>query len=356
MMTSLLPRRHRRPAGDGRWSAAQLWATVRARRPTTSQTAVLYDHFTPFVLLQLEELGFCGRGEAKDFIADGAIELGGRLPLNTHGGQLGEAYIHGMNGIAEARPPGPRHLGQPGRRRRARARHRRHRRAHVGADARERTGVVSRWCRRSAGLSSRAAVAVVTGAGVGLGRAEALALGAAGAKVVVNDIGEAAQTVAAEIVAAGGEAVGVPGDIGDWDFATGLVRRAVDEYGGLNVLVNNAGVLRDRMIFSISADEWDTVHPGAPARARGDVPGGDGLLARAQQGDRRAAVGPHHQHGVRGVPVRLRRPAQLLGRQRWHRRADAGDRQRRGRYGSPRQRARPPRPHRDDRGDIPAGT
>jgi len=53
------------------------------------------------VLVQLEELGFCGRGEAKDFIKDGAIEVGGRLPINTHGGQLGEAYIHGMNGIAE---------------------------------------------------------------------------------------------------------------------------------------------------------------------------------------------------------------------------------------------------------------
>jgi acetyl-CoA acetyltransferase len=65
-------------------------------------TAVLYDHFTPYVLMQLEELGFCGRGEAPDFIANGAIELGGRLPLNPHGGQLGEAYIHGMNGIAEA--------------------------------------------------------------------------------------------------------------------------------------------------------------------------------------------------------------------------------------------------------------
>jgi acetyl-CoA acetyltransferase len=65
------------------------------------RTAILYDHFTPYVLMQLEELGFCGRGEARDFIADGAIEVGGRLPLNTHGGQLGEAYIHGMNGIAE---------------------------------------------------------------------------------------------------------------------------------------------------------------------------------------------------------------------------------------------------------------
>ncbi|RDI66122.1 lipid-transfer protein [Nocardia pseudobrasiliensis] len=79
----------------------QLWAQS-GLRPDDMQAAILYDHFTPFVLMQLEELGFCPRGEARHFIADGAIELGGRLPLNTHGGQLGEAYIHGMNGIAEA--------------------------------------------------------------------------------------------------------------------------------------------------------------------------------------------------------------------------------------------------------------
>ena len=109
------------------------------------------------------------------------------------------------------------------------------------------------------GSELEGAVAVVTGAGVGLGRAEALALAAAGAKVVVNDIGDGALAVAEEIAAAGGEAIGVPGDIGDWDFATSLVDRAVSTYGGLNVLVNNAGVLRDRMIFSISAEEWDTV-------------------------------------------------------------------------------------------------
>jgi len=53
------------------------------------------------VLYQLEELGFCAKGEAKDFVADGRIELGGALPINTHGGQLGEAYLHGLNGIAE---------------------------------------------------------------------------------------------------------------------------------------------------------------------------------------------------------------------------------------------------------------
>src|SRR3954469_5510153 len=81
--------------------AKQLWAQS-GLGPEDIQTAVVYDHFTPFVLQQLEEFGFCKRGEAKDFITDGAIELGGRLPLNTHGGQLGEAYLHGMNGIAEA--------------------------------------------------------------------------------------------------------------------------------------------------------------------------------------------------------------------------------------------------------------
>jgi acetyl-CoA acetyltransferase len=69
--------------------------------PEDVQTAVLYDHFTPFVLCQLEELGFCKFGEAKDYVRDGAIEIGGRLPVNTHGGQLGEGYLHGMNGIAE---------------------------------------------------------------------------------------------------------------------------------------------------------------------------------------------------------------------------------------------------------------
>ncbi|HZB71918.1 MAG TPA: lipid-transfer protein [Acidimicrobiales bacterium] len=80
--------------------ARQLWATA-GIGPADVQTAVIYDHFTPFVLTQLEEFGFCGRGEAKDFVKDGNIEIGGGLPVNTNGGQLGEAYIHGMNGIAE---------------------------------------------------------------------------------------------------------------------------------------------------------------------------------------------------------------------------------------------------------------
>lgn len=69
--------------------------------PEDIQTAIIYDHFTPYVLTQLEEYGFCERGEAKDFVRAGEHLMGGSLPINTHGGQLGEAYIHGMNGVAE---------------------------------------------------------------------------------------------------------------------------------------------------------------------------------------------------------------------------------------------------------------
>ncbi|MFP3989358.1 lipid-transfer protein [Streptomyces sp. E11-3] len=75
--------------------ARQLWRTS-GLTPGEIDVGILYDHFTPFVLMQLEEYGFCGRGEAADFVAAEG------LPLNTHGGQLGEAYLHGMNGVAEA--------------------------------------------------------------------------------------------------------------------------------------------------------------------------------------------------------------------------------------------------------------
>jgi acetyl-CoA acetyltransferase len=80
--------------------AKQLWQQSKLG-PDDIQTAVIYDHFTPFVLPQLEEFGFAKRGEAKEFIRAGHHARGGKMPINTHGGQLGEAYIHGMNGIAE---------------------------------------------------------------------------------------------------------------------------------------------------------------------------------------------------------------------------------------------------------------
>jgi acetyl-CoA acetyltransferase len=80
--------------------AEKLWRDS-GLEPSDIQTASLYDHFTPFVLVQLEELGFCGRGEAKDFATVENLSLGGTLPINTNGGLLGEAYMHGMNGITE---------------------------------------------------------------------------------------------------------------------------------------------------------------------------------------------------------------------------------------------------------------
>ncbi|MEU9091695.1 SDR family oxidoreductase [Streptomyces sp. NPDC048428] len=112
-------------------------------------------------------------------------------------------------------------------------------------------------------------VAVVTGAGRGLGRAHALALAAEGAKVVVNDLGVGldgsgsgtgpAQQVVKEIRAAGGEAVAHNGDIATSEGAASLVATALDSFGRLDTLVNNAGFLRDRMLVNLDEDDWDAV-------------------------------------------------------------------------------------------------
>ena len=109
-------------------------------------------------------------------------------------------------------------------------------------------------------LSLAGRAAIVTGAGNGLGRAEALALAAAGARRVLNDLaGADVHTVADEITAAGGQAVVCGGDIGEWATGERLVAAAVEHYGQLDILVNNAGVLRDRMVFGMSEQEWDLV-------------------------------------------------------------------------------------------------
>jgi NAD(P)-dependent dehydrogenase (short-subunit alcohol dehydrogenase family) len=112
-------------------------------------------------------------------------------------------------------------------------------------------------------------VAIVTGAGRGIGREYALMLAEHGAKVVVNDLGGArdgtggdagpAQDVVAEIAAGGGEAIANTDDISSWDGARSLIASAVDTFGCLDVVINNAGILRDRMVFSMSEDEWDAV-------------------------------------------------------------------------------------------------
>ena len=114
-------------------------------------------------------------------------------------------------------------------------------------------------------------VAIITGAGGGLGRQHALELGRRGALVVVNDLGGAvdgsgsdagaAQLVVDEIKAAGGDAAANTDDISSWDGAASLIQQAVDTFGGLDVLVNNAGILRDRMIFSMTEEEWERPMP-----------------------------------------------------------------------------------------------
>jgi len=112
-------------------------------------------------------------------------------------------------------------------------------------------------------------VVIVTGGGRGLGRAHSLAFAAEGAKVVVNDLGASltgdptdespGQDVVNEIVAAGGEAVVNGDDVSDWDGAARLVAQAIDTFGGLDTLVCNAGIVRDRMLVNMSVEEWDAV-------------------------------------------------------------------------------------------------
>jgi NAD(P)-dependent dehydrogenase (short-subunit alcohol dehydrogenase family) len=112
-------------------------------------------------------------------------------------------------------------------------------------------------------------VVVVTGAGRGLGRAHALELARQGARVVVNDIGaeldgtggsaSPAEQVADEVRAAGGEAVVNGDDVADWDGAARIVATALDAFGRLDAVVNNAGFVRDRMFANVAEDEWDAV-------------------------------------------------------------------------------------------------
>jgi NAD(P)-dependent dehydrogenase (short-subunit alcohol dehydrogenase family) len=100
-------------------------------------------------------------------------------------------------------------------------------------------------------------VAIVTGAGAGLGRAESLALARAGANIVVNDMAES--DVLDEIESLGAKALLVTGDVAERGTADALMTAAVEHFGGLDVVVNNAGITRDRMLFNMTDEEWDTV-------------------------------------------------------------------------------------------------
>ncbi|MCL2543855.1 MAG: 3-oxoacyl-ACP reductase [Nocardioidaceae bacterium] len=111
----------------------------------------------------------------------------------------------------------------------------------------------------ASGVDLDGKVAIVTGAGAGLGRAEAEALAAAGARVVVCDLPGGGDDTVAAIKEAGGEATVVAGDVSERSTADAMTAAAVDGYGGLDIVVNNAGMTRDRMLFNMSDEEWDAV-------------------------------------------------------------------------------------------------
>jgi NAD(P)-dependent dehydrogenase (short-subunit alcohol dehydrogenase family) len=112
-------------------------------------------------------------------------------------------------------------------------------------------------------------VAIITGAGRGIGREHALLFAHEGAKVVVNDLGggidgsshaaSPAEEVVAEIIARGGQAIANHENVADWDGGQRLIQSALDTYGALHVLVNNAGILRDRVLVNLSEEDWDSV-------------------------------------------------------------------------------------------------
>ena len=152
-------------------------------------------------------------------------------------------------------------------------------------------------------------VAVITGAGRGIGREHALLFASEGAKVVVNDLGgnpdgtgadaSPATQVVDEIVAAGGEAVANHDDVTDWDGAKRMIDAAVEAFGDLHVLVNNAGILRDRMLVNMTEDEWDAVIKVHLKGHFAPLRHAAGLLARARP---RPATRPSGRWSTRRRP------------------------------------------------------
>ena len=178
-------------------------------------------------------------------------------------------------------------------------------------------------------------VAIVTGAGRGIGRSHALLLASEGAAVVVNDLGGSsggdgadatpAQQVVDEIEAKGGRAIANYDSVSSWTGAEAMIQQAVDTFGGLDVLVNNAGILRDKMSFNMDESEWDQVIDvhlkGHFATSR--------FAARYWRLKSKETGAPgqrqDREHRVGVGAVRQRRPGQLRGRQGRHRVDDDRD-------------------------------
>ena len=202
-------------------------------------------------------------------------------------------------------------------------------------------------------------VVIVTGAGRGIGRGHALEFARQGAKVVVNDLGADVDGTGSSTRPRparwstrsgrlGGEAVANGDDVSDWKGAERLSTPRVETFGGLDVLVNNAGILRDRMLVNMTEDEWDAVIHVHLKGTFGPARCAAALLAGAGQG-RRDGRRPHHQHVVHVGHLRQPRPDQLRRRQGGHRRVHDHRRPGARPLRRDRQRHRPRRPHPHDR-------
>ena len=229
----------------------------------------LHDCFSANELITYDALGLCDTGEAGELIDSGAITYGGQWVVNPSGGLISKGHPLGATGLAQCSELTWQLRGEADKRQVDGATVGLQHNLGLGGAAVVTMygGARERDRQKEAMLEDR--VAIITGAGRGLGREHALLFASLGAKVVVNDLGgatdgsgadtSAAQEVVDEIVAAGGEAVASTHSVSSFDDAKAIVDLAVETFGDLHVVVNNAGILRDRMLVSMSEQDFDDV-------------------------------------------------------------------------------------------------